>query len=218
MHVPTAYDRSKDRGHKEDLTGPDSHAGVTYTRSCADKHDMQELASLAILDEIMWNPDRVVSDYGFTGNTFSAAGPDEPLSFVYIDNAQNFIQNLGQKRSQYLNEKPEEKEGGWYARNILHEMPARWQGGFAGLEHNCHLDPALKQALLSMSDGPQFASAVKASIGNQQLAWMEDAFVHANGMKDPLIQGGIEGILGNAGVFARRYDALLGGIAKCLAA
>ena len=68
---------------------------------------MQEVASLSIMDYIMFNWDRVIYNQGYTGNIFSAGGPNEPFNFLYIDNAQQFIQALKYKGDQYLTEEPE---------------------------------------------------------------------------------------------------------------
>ena len=85
----------------------DSHVGKVFERSCSVEHDMQEVASLSIMDYIMFNWDRVIYNQGYTGNIFSAGGPNEPFNFLYIDNAQQFIQALKYKGDQYLTAEPE---------------------------------------------------------------------------------------------------------------
>jgi hypothetical protein len=200
--------------------GPDHHP--IFKRSCSDAHDIEELVSLSILDTIMMNHDRVHTDQGFTGNIFSTAGPDEPFDFVYIDNAQQFIQGLKHSAQpgvgNYVFTPPQAVETGDYAADIDHWRPPRWQGGFGSLTHNCHIDPKLREVLLTITSGAEFVKAVKASIGQEQLLQLASAFDDALGSKRAggPVPGGLTGALGEKGAFANRYETILSKLHHCL--
>jgi hypothetical protein len=91
---------------------------------------------------------------------------------------------------------------------IGHVRPVRWQGGLAGLKHNCHLDPKLREVLTTIKSGVAFAKALSASIGEEQLSYFEGAF----GLLEKSVT--IDGALS---IFARRYEEILTHCAECIA-